>query len=283
MIGRKAIFSLCMLCALALSVIAASSASAVTKGTTAFTCKETNSGKAGFSQEHCTPADAVASGAKFEHIAIAEETTTEITGNNLKTDKTHEPSILRSTQAGIAEELSATIVEKDPDTSAWMKNRKDPTTGEHYIEGEGNLTYTEVKVTKPVESGCKVFGAKEEKTPGSITTKRLRATTQGQGDAIKFEPAALTEGKPVFAEFFVGGCKTPALNGPYTVEGSLVAEVNGATITTKETKITEQGNLKVRGQKAGLEGLLTIEGTDTEAGDKEGEDTPLSATTIETP
>lgn len=280
MTGRRAIVGLCMLCALAFSAFAAPSASAATKGTTAFTCKKKPvKGGAGFSKEHCRTVDAVSSEAEFEHKEITEETTTEITGGNTTTNNEKEVALLKSTQAGIAEELSANIVEKDPETSAWMKNRKDPTTGEHYIEGEGNLTYTEVFVTKPAGNECKVFGKAAEQTPNSITTERLLATTKGQGDAIKFTPAAGT----VFAKFFIAGCKTAALNGEYKVEGSLVAEVDGATIRTLESNITTQGNLKLRGQKAGLEGVLTIRGTDTEAGDKEGEDTALSATTVETP
>ncbi len=195
-----------------------------------------------------------------------------------------ETQVMKATIVGIATELQAKIVEKDPEASAWMKNRKDPTTGEHYIEGEGNLTYTEVKVIKP-EIECKVFGKREgvepnitHSTEGSVTTNRLFATTKGQGDAIKFTPVA----EP-FATFYLTGCKNTAFNGPYEVTGSLVAEVDGATIKTTEANITAQGTLKLRGQKAGLGGNLTIRGYDEKAGQKPEEDTALSATTVTTP
>lgn len=279
MTGRRAIVGLCMLCALVFSALAAQTAAAASNGTTAFTCKEkVVPGGAGFSKEHCTPADAVASGAKFEHVEIAEETTTEITGGNNLTEGETQIGLLRSTQAGVEEELQAKVVEKKPGTEAWMKNRKDPVTGEHYIEGEGFLTYTEVEVTKPAGKGCKVFeeGATNEKM---VTTQKLRATTKGQEMGIKFEPASGT----LFAKFTISGCSVAALNGTYETTGSLVAEVNGATISTTEANITTQGNLKLRGQKAGLGGVLTIRGYDEAAGDLPANDKALSATTVATP
>ncbi len=190
--------------------------------------------------------------------------------------------VLNSTQAGIATELQAKIVEKDPEASAWMKNRKDPTTGEHYIEGEGNLTFTEVTVTTPVDT-CKVFGKKvgeTHSTERSVTTNRLKATTKGQGDAIKIEPAAAGP----LATFYITGCtKVPSENGSHEVTGSLVAEVDGATIKTTEANITAQGTLKVRNQKAGIGGSFTARGYDEEAGQKPEEDIALSATTAATP
>lgn len=279
MSSRRAIVGLCLLCTLAFSVLAASSASASTKGTTGYTCKKKAvKGGAGFSKEHCTPADAVAAEAEYEHVAIAEETTTEITANNNLTGGETETIRVQSTQAGIAQEIQAELVEKDPETSAWVTNRKDGS-GEHYIEGEINLTFTNVKFTKPAESGCKVFGKPEEKTAESFTTNRLLSWTKGEGDAMKISP---TSGS-VFAEFFVTGCKSAPTNGTYKIEGSLVVEVDGATIRSTETKITEQGTLKIRGQKAGLQGTLTIKSTDTAAGDNEGQTTAYSATTVETP
>ncbi len=287
MIGRRAIVGLCMLCALAFSAVAASAANAETKGTTAFTCKTTAKGGAGFSKEHCTPADAVESGAQFEHIGIAEETTTQVTGGNTTLGGETEVIAFKSTQAGIAEELQAKVLEKDPEVAMWMKNRKDPITGEHYIEGEGTLTYTEVTLTKPASAtGCKIFGKEVGgvlTTENNITTKTLRATTKGQGDAIKIEPAS----GAVLAEFFITGCSIAALNcvspNPCKAEGSLVAEVDGATIRTKEANITAQGTFKFRGQKAGLDSIFTPRGYDENAGQKSTEDVALSATTVSTP
>lgn len=281
MTGRRAIVGLCMLCALVFSAIAAQSASAASNGLTAFTCKAVTPNiekTEGFSKEHCTEADKVTTKANFEHFAIAEETTTQITGGNTTTGGAKENAILKSTQAGVKEALEAKTVEKKPGTEAWMKNRKDPTTGEHYIEGEGILTYTEVEVTEPAGKGCKVFES-EGVNEKMVSTKKLKATSKGQGMGLKFEPAEGT----VFSEFVISGCSVAALNGVYKAEGSLVANVNGATLTTTEEEVTTQGNLKLRGQKAGLGGVLTIRGYDEAAGQKEGEDTALSATTVATP
>jgi hypothetical protein len=285
MIKRRSIIGLCVLCACAFSAFAVQSAAAASNGTTAFTCKAVTpaGGTAGFSKEHCKATDAVSSEAKFEHFAIPANTTTKITGGNTTTKNAEgvfetEPAFLTSTQAGVKEKLKATIVEKDPESAAWMENRQDPTTGEHYIIGEGNLTYTNVTVVEPAEKGCKV---KNER----VTTQKLRATTKGQGDAIKFEPAPKIEEEKeipqtLFAEFEIEGCSVGALNGTYKVEGSLIAEVDGATIRTVESKITEQKTLKTRGQTSGLEGVLTIRGTAKEG---EAEDTALSSTTVATP
>jgi hypothetical protein len=94
---------------------------------------------------------------------------------------------------------------------------------------------------------------------------------------VKFEPAEGT----LFAEFEVEGCSVAALNGPYKVEGSLKATPEGATLSTTREGVTTQGTLKVRGQKAGIAGSITIEGEDPEDGTDSF--TPLTTTTITTP
>jgi hypothetical protein len=56
----------------------------------------------------------------------------------------------------------------------------------------------------------------------------------------------------------VEGCSIGALNHAYTVTGSVKGQTNGATTTFTRTGTTEQGTLFMFGQKAGIEGTLTI-------------------------
>jgi hypothetical protein len=263
-----------MLCALMMSAVAAQGANAETKGNTVFTCKKSAvAGTGTLNDAHCKEQG----GSKnFEHVGVAAETTTELTGSNILTGTERSTAVLNSTQAGIAEEIIAKKVSPGAGTP-WVKNR---TTGaEHYIEGEGKLLYSEVEVTKPAGKGCAVVG-------GQVETKQLRATSMStEGDPklaeemkLKFEPAEGT----LFAEFEITGCSTSALNGVYKVEGSLKTdslETTGATLVSTEAAVTTQGKLTVRGQKAGIGGSLTIEGKDA----VDSLYTPLSTTTVNTP
>ncbi len=278
MTGRRAIIGLCMLCALVFSAFAAQGAAAASNGTTAFTCKKVTPavGTAGFSKEHCRPEDAVSSNANYEHVSFAPETTTKLTGNNKTTEGATSVAKLHSIQAGINEELQATTVSGE----GWMTNAIDPT-GEHYAHGEGVITYSGVTVTKPLKK-CKVYehlGGEKMGAEGVVKTNQLKATTTGQGDRVKFEPAA--GAGAAFAIFWVTECEIAALNGTYEVKGSLTAPTNGATIEATGADVTSQGTLTVRGQKAGLEGTLTLIAKDETAGDPAY--TPLSVTTVETP
>ncbi len=273
MTGRKAIVGLCVLCALMISAVAAQGANAEVKGTTVFTCKKVTPavGTVGFKDAHCK--EEVSTNAEYEHFAVAPETTTELTGSNGTTGAGSSLAVLTSTQSGIAEEITAKKVSPGAGTP-WVKNR---TTGsEHYYEGEGKLLYTEVEITKPAGKGCKVKG-------GAVETKQLRATSMAtekdpklnEEMLLKFEPAEGT----VFAEFEVEACTTEALNGLYKVEGSLKATPEGATLSTTGAEVTAQNTLKVRGQKAGIGGSLTISGKDA----VDSVYTPLTVTTVNTP
>jgi hypothetical protein len=271
MIGRRAILGLCMLCALAFSAIAAQGASAVT-GTTAFTCKKVTPAveTAGFKDEHCK--EAVSSNANFEHVAFAQETTTKFTSSNITTGTERSITRLKSVQAGIEFEISANIAAG----SGWLTNALNEK--EHYVHGEGTVTFSEVRVTKPANKGCEVFtdnGGVEEGVE-TVMTKQLKGTTKGQGDRVKIEPAVGT----TLATFFVTNCTVPALNGTYEVTGSLTGTTNGATLIFTHADVTAQGTLKLRGQKAGLDGSFTFKGKDETAGDPEY--TPLTVTTVET-
>ncbi len=267
MTRHRTIAGLCMLCALAFSAFAAQSASAASKGTTAFTCKKTEKGGAGFKAAHCKPGDAVGSGASFEHVAVAEGLTTEISGTNKNTGSNTEsttPVKLRNTQAGVDYEIEASKVSG----VGSVTNAKDPATGEHYVHGVAVVTFEELVITKPSGKGCKVKEAK-------ITSNELKATTKGQGDFLNFEPATGT----VMTSYTLEGCTVTSLNGVQEVTGSIKCPVDGATITCTHSETTTLGTLKERGFKSGIEGTMTLSAREKGA----GEYTPLSVTTVETP
>lgn len=261
-----------MLCALAFSAFAAQSAAAATKGTTAFTCKEVATG-AQFSDAHCKTAKAGGSG--FAHVAIAQGTTTKITGTNETTGGAKQTALLRSTQSGVEEELQAKVVEG----SGSLINTIDES-GEHHVHATGTITYKEVSVTKPAGKGCEVYEDTEKAEEGAlgvVKTKEITGTSTGQGDRILIKPAV----GEVFATFIITNCSLAALNGTYEVKGQLTATTEGATLVATEGDVTTQNTLKLRGQKAGLDGILTIKGKDETIPDTVY--TPISVTTVETP
>lgn len=262
MIRGRAVIGVCVLCALAISAVAAQSAAGATNGTTGFTCKEKKEpGGAGFADAHCK--EAVGTGAKFEHVAIPENTTTEGRVTNTLTGGETQVARLLSTQSGVVEELVA----KGTEGIANGANKRTET-GEHFSEGFGATTYTEVTVTKPAGKGCKLKGEKFE-------TKELKGTSLGTGMEGKLEPAVGT----LFGEFTMEGCSIEALNGIYKVEGSIKCPGVGSTVTCTHAATTTQGTLKLRGQKAGVEVSTTATGraNSTEPW------TPLAVTTVETP
>ncbi|HVQ57406.1 MAG TPA: hypothetical protein VMS60_00725 [Solirubrobacterales bacterium] len=274
--GRRAVVGLCMLCALLVSAFAAQSASAI-KGTTAVTCKsgEGDTGGATFNEAHCKPSSPSGS---FGHYKINENTTTELTGDNAGA-----PTKLKATLGGVATTLTSS---KLTGTGS-MENRVEPN-GEHYVHGEGHITYEEVLINP--FSKCFVY---EDTEPGIgtqnvIKTQELTATTTGQGDGLKFQPTVGT----VFARFWIldKNKKTSAeggectISGTYSVSGSLIAKPDGATANTTHAEVTEQNTLKMgTGEptiKAGLEGSLTIKGKHPGIGGDTFK--PLSVTTYAT-
>jgi hypothetical protein len=279
--GRRSVIGLCMLFALFLSAFASQSASAVTKGTTAFTCASTASG-AGFSKEHCKPSDAVGSGAAFKHVEIPQDTTTEITGSNETTAGATDITKFKTVSNGITTELQAKVATG----SGWMENKKegatDPNPGEHYAVGHGTITYTEATVVAPAGKGCTVWTDIDPLTMGEqgvVHTEPLKATTTGQGDALKFEPTTGSN----FTRFYITGCEgseaLKGLNRTYTLTGSVIGVPDGSTVNFSHVGTTAQNTLKLNGSKAGLEGTVTIKGR-ANSGEAYK---PLSATTVETP
>lgn len=282
MTGRKTIIGICLLCALPFSATAAQSAAAATKGTTAFTCQDAATGAGHFKGAHCKPGDA-GTGANWDHVAISESFTTEFDGSNDTTSGGTEPLKLKATVAGIEIEIVATGVFAEGS----VENKR-TATGEHYVHGTtvnlGAPVYTSVTVAKPAGKGCKIDkdagGAVglEGLVEGNTTT----ATTEGQGDAVKFS----TVGAP-FATFFIQGCAgnkgLEALNKTYEVSGTVKGVPNGATVAFTHTSTTEQNTLRLNKViNAGIEGSMTFRGREIHFPLPE-EFTGLSPTTVETP
>lgn len=270
--ARKTIIGVCLLCAFAFSAVAAQSAFAI-EGTTAFTCASTP-GTGTFPTDHCKPVES-GTGTAFSHVAIAQDTTTEITGTNAKTNATTteaEKTILKSQLSGVETEIEATGVHGE----GWMENKLDAS-GEHYVHGEGVITYTGAKLLKPQPAKCKL-----EKT--EYSTKQLTATTTGAGMGLTFTPVT----PETFIEFTIVkvGAEACPVAGTYKVTGSVTGEPEGATTVFKHGKVgppaegtTGQNTLKLGGNRAGVEGKLTISGRVKGSG---AAYTPLSATTVVT-
>jgi hypothetical protein len=234
MIGRKSVIGLAVLCALAFSAIAATSAFAAPGR--AFECAP---GGTQFSDAHCKTA-----GSGFGHVAIANGTATKITGTNAKTagsTTAAEVSKLKGKIAGIATEVQCT----------GLSGSGELTNAAGSVSGSGQITYTGCTVTAPAGRGCVVTG-------GEIKTKPLAATTAGltNNNELKFEPGP---GETEFASIPIGSClENSPPSGNYPVAGSLIATTTGATTTTTHAGITGQKTLTFGGNAAGLEGALTI-------------------------
>jgi hypothetical protein len=285
--GRRAIVGLCMLCALLVSAFAAQSASAVTKGTTLFTCvaaqvpgPETTKG---FSDAHCkVPTENKAgqlSNVKFEHLEVPQDEKTHFTYSNKNVGpKTETTSIhrLKATIAGSAVSLNSPEVH----CTGFLKNRKhgagEIPEGEHWIHGtEIVCTFSLVKEEL---LGCTVTGITAPGGKEMVSTAKLTATSTGKGDSITLLPEVGT----LFSEFELTGCAI----GPLTIKvhGSLTCKPTGATVICNHEEVTAAKSLRLQnpttGPVAGYEGEVTITGGKEKLTDPTG---TLSVTTVETP
>lgn len=270
MTGRATIAGLCVLCAFGLAALAAQTASAAIAGTTAFTCiKAGADGKETFKTAHCKKSDG---SGEFGHKKVAQDTTTDITATNEKTNaETTGPTntLLHLDISGIKVELQATGVHGEGTLANKLDAFLPEKPNEHWVHGTVTLKFTGVSFINP--TNCSVEG-------GTLTTKPMTFTTTGTGDNVKFAPKEGT----VFAEFTVTGSECPeAIKGLYKVTGSFQGQPDGATINFDTTTITFENTLKIRNIKCGLSSKLTVSGTDTEA--KDTAFTPIGPTTIETP
>jgi hypothetical protein len=232
MIGRKSVVALAILCALVLSAVSVASASA----TEAVECSSSASTIDKFGA-HCL---AVPEGktANFGHVKLSAGSHA-ITGTNANTASettTAAVSVLAGTLSGVVTELQCTGLSG----TGTLEN-----TGTQ-AKGTGTLEYTGCTVAKPAGKGCVVNG-------GKVTTSELAGESEGAG-TLAFKPASGT----TFATITIASCSVTALNNPFPVTGSVKGTVTGATTTTTEAGVTTQNTLKFGGNKAGLEGALTI-------------------------
>lgn len=249
------LIALCSLCAVAAGANAAQSAAAV--GTAPFTCK---AGLSGFSTEHCVPGQP---GTSFGYESIPEEVETELSGSNEKTNSETSGSVpmrLSATIAGVSVELVFTSIDY------FGKVTWDRFGGNPVADGLVRATLTNASVEKPAGKGCGVKGKE-------VISDELFATTVEQGMALKLAPK---EGATL-ASFVIEGCSIAALNGTYELKGSLKGTPNGAVLEFTHASTTEQGTLTLRGEKAGIEGKITLK---ARANSKQSY-TPIGFTTIE--
>jgi hypothetical protein len=229
------ITGLAALCALALSAVAASGASA---GTTAFTCVA-GQGAANTNAD-CQPGSTGTSG----HVGIAANTST-----TLKLNKLTNP-VLTGKLFGATAELSATGVEC---VSCHAENKE--VGGVMEFTGKGALTFTGVKVVG-LESKCVVESAK----PEDIGTKPLKFTTVSSG-GLTFEPETGTT-LAEFQIFNVPG-QTCTVQGLVKITGIAPVTLDGSKLKVNITKAS--GLLQANGEKASLTGEGTIEAGPTAA------------------
>jgi hypothetical protein len=239
MTKRKAVIGLAVLCALALSAFASASASAAAGR--AFTCTTTAPTEIkNFSDEHCIVPTAAGKGTRG-HVLVPVGTETKISATNAKTASSTTaafPMTLRITIAGVKTHITC----KKVSGTGTLTNAATS------VSGSGTLNYTECEVVEPMGKGCVV---------GSITAA-VKATTVGQteNNKLKFEPSVAGGN---LATIHISGCANevpPAANYPLT--GSFVATTEGATTSTTLAGTEAENKLKVGGNKAGLEGKITI-------------------------
>jgi hypothetical protein len=246
MTGPRAIFGLCIACALLVSAVAAQGASAAT---TAFTCAE-GAQKATWSDAHCTN---TAGTAKYGHVLVTKKTNVTIAPGTQFEGKQR----LKPTINGIAIEFVATGVSG---TGA-IENTE--VGAEMVAKGTGTLTYTGMTVAKPAGKSCVIREAGGEGKLEMVTTNKLAVQTTNEM-GLKVTPF---EGTTV-AKFRLEGCKgseaLEGLNKDYEVTGSIVGTPEGGEVTFIHTGTTAQETLFIGASKTGLEGSLTVKG---ESGD----------------
>jgi hypothetical protein len=257
MIGRRAIFSLCILCALAFSASATQGAAAA--GGRLFTCVNTAPVK-DFATEHCKPGQA---GTAYGHVAITEPT--HLGFDNDKTNATTTGptnSVFKETIAGTNLELESTGAIEGLGAGG---NEEVGGEWRGSVETNANgLTYNGVIVKAPAGKGCKVFEDKEgvKGTEGVVETKPVKGHTlvTETTTEVVIEPVTSS----VFATFFIecekGKGVPPELEGTWEITGSLKCPTQGAEISCGHSEITTQKTLKGKGAKAGLEGSITVSG-----------------------
>ncbi len=260
MIVRRAAVGLSLLCALVFCAVAASSASAVVKGTTAFTCAPVTPGTGHFTDAHC---DTEGTGS-FEHVAIGEgvEKIYEITNSGTKNSTTEATPFVFKGVIGIPLEISCNTLTG----SATMTNRIEG----GKMENVGTNVFaklTNCTVLKPVGK-CVV---KEIATvAGVTTTSRTEITYETDTGAIVKNTMDLELKANAGAELFsitLEGSECPFKGGSIIIKGSAIAtgargsteatSSSGATFVLTHEMTTKTMTLPPP-NKIGLSGAFTI-------------------------
>jgi hypothetical protein len=151
MIGRRATAGLSLLCALLFCALAAQSASAAkAANTTAFTCVK-GGGEQDFKDAHCDQFVGSKKG-EFGHVAIANDTTTEIELNNETTGGAKITSILKFTLGGVVTEIACKTATTAKEKS-FIHNVESE--GKHTVTGTAALLFSECEVKKPTKCTVK--------------------------------------------------------------------------------------------------------------------------------
>jgi hypothetical protein len=221
MIGRRAIIGLSLLSALLFCAFAAQSASAATKSvnTTMFTCVKTEVGD--FIDGHCDTTG-VPGKEQFSHVAIPNDTTTEVDTSNLKvtnSTKDAEPWVIKSKVAGAKVTIECTTVKNN----------------------------TAKSLVHNVESG----GIEKKHTlTGSTVTEDSACTVK--------EPAKCTVAEPIVFSSNVEGVE--GLEGPKGEKNAMGLEFKGAGAeeTFGEIEFKNKGEEKcaVGGKKFPVKGSM---------------------------
>jgi hypothetical protein len=281
MIGSKAIAAISLLCALLLCAFGASSASAATSGTTAFTCVENVNHEGDFEDAHCKNTVPKGTGA-FTHKAISVNPTGFTASSEGPTIGTTEEAhaTLKGVLGGIKTEITCTKMHGHGTLENKLEGEK------HSVTGSGTVHFTECKMPVPkTEGGLERCKVKEE------TIKfEMQGTTKEKGAemGVLYSPK---EGKTFVTIGFEngpgGGCPVAGKEVPVTgsAEGTLggTPEGHGATniFTNAMTKGKEceketQTGICLGGQSAEISGTTTTKMLTTTEGSPEN---PITLTT----
>lgn len=239
MIGRRAVIGASILCALAVSAFTAVSASAAPSGTRSFTCAKV--GVPGtFKDAHCLQEEVTDPG--YTHVPYTKKTAAVFPNSNVAQSTTaSQPAILKSTVAGVKTAIECTTV----GGSGTIEN---VASGEEsWVSGTATVEYSGCTVTEPAGKGCVVKG-------GKFITNELTATTKGQGMGISIAPTTGT----TISEITIEKCSIGALNSTFAVTGSIPFPISGPTLIVTDEFVTAANTLKFGGQKAGLDGAVTV-------------------------
>jgi hypothetical protein len=243
MIGRRSVFGLALLSALALSAFATQSASAAkATNTTAFTCVK-GGGALDFADAHCGQNVGAKKG-EYGHVAIplGQKTEGETTNQNVTgSTKESEPATLKSKVAGVKITIQCAAV-KGKGTG--VQEEKE---GKHTGSGEGTTEFTLCEVKELTK--CTV----REPIVATVTGEALEKL--GPGENEMGGEARQVEGKPITQILFENkGEEACALNGKtFNVTGSAIVTSGPTTESSQTTKWT--GATAVYTPKNGMQSL----------------------------